>query len=84
MIALGNKVQVVDHPVVQHLLTKLRDYQTQSPDFRRYSITLSQYLIYEASRQMIVRELAVETPVGQAKGSALTDYVILAPVLRAG
>jgi len=57
MIALNNKVQVVDHPVVQHLLTKLRDYQTQSPDFRRYSITLSQYLVYEAARQMTVREL---------------------------
>ncbi len=84
MIALNSKVQVVDHPVVQHLLTKLRDYQTQSPDFRRYSITLSQYLVYEAARQMTVRELEVETPVGQAKGSSLTDYVILAPVLRAG
>lgn len=84
MIALEKQVQVVDHPVVQHLLTRLRDYQTQPSDFRRYSLSLSQYLFYEAARQMNVRDVEVETPVGNAEGRSLTDYVIIAPVLRAG
>lgn len=84
MIAVDSKVQVIDHPVVQHLLTRLRDYQTAPHRFRRYAISLSEYLVYEASRAMVSRPVAVETPVGPAKGTALTDYVILAPVLRAG
>jgi len=84
MIAVDNKVQVIEHPVVQHLLTRLRDYQTAPHKFRRYSLSLSEYLVYEAARFINFREVGVETPVGPAKGQALSDYVILAPVLRAG
>ncbi len=84
MIATDSKVNVVDHPVVQHLLTKLRDYQTAPHKFRRYSISLSEHLVYEAARAVGCREVGVETPVGPAKGTSMTDYVILAPVLRAG
>lgn len=84
MIALDKQVQVVDHPLVQHLLTKIRDYQTAPHKFRRYAISLSEHLVYEACRAMKTREVGVETPVGPAKGVSMTDYVILAPVLRAG
>jgi uracil phosphoribosyltransferase len=84
MIALSNKVKVAEHPVVQHLLSRIRDQQTSSPDFRRYSISLSQYLVYEATRNIGTRDIVIETPVAQAKGKALQDYIILAPVLRAG
>ena len=84
MIALQEQVQVVDHPVVQHLLTRLRDYHTAPHKFRRYSIALSEHLVYEACRSMKCRDVNVETPVGPAKGHSMTDYVVLAPVLRAG
>jgi len=84
MIAQGNKVQIVDHPLAQHLLTRLRAYQTAPHQFRRYALELSDFLVYEAARQMNVRETGVETPVGPAKGAVLSDYVIIAPVLRAG
>lgn len=84
MIALQEQVQVVDHPVVQHLLTRLRDYHTAPHKFRRYSVALSEHLVYEACRTMNCRDVNVETPVGPAKGHSMTDYVVLAPVLRAG
>jgi uracil phosphoribosyltransferase len=84
MIAQGSKVQVVDHPLAQHLLTRLRAHQTAPHQFRRYALEFSDFLVYEAARQMAVRKVAVETPVGPAEGAALSDYVILAPVLRAG
>lgn len=79
-----SSVQVCDHPLVQQLLTKIRDYQVPSSDFRRRARQLSFYLAYEAMRDLGVRESGVETPLGPCKGTVLSDYVILAPVLRAG
>ena len=47
-------------------------------------IPLSAYLVFEAMRELSTRESGIETPLGPARGVTLTDYVILAPVLRAG
>ena len=80
----ASNVQVCKHPLVQQHLTKLRDYQTPSIEFRRTAIQLGQALAYEAMRDLNFREASVETPVGPATGVALSDYVIIAPVLRAG
>lgn len=77
-------VQVCDHPIVQYYLTRLRDYQTPSSEFRRIAIQMSKALAYEALRDLHAREAGVETPLGPAQGVVLNDYVVLAPVLRAG
>lgn len=77
-------VQICNHPLVQQLLTKLRDYQTPSGEFRRRAKQISRYLVYEAMRDLNVRSAGVETPLGPAKGCQLSDYIILAPILRAG
>lgn len=77
-------VKVVKHPLVQELLTTLRDYETPSHEFRENAFQLSRYLVYEAMTELGTRAVGVETPIGPAKGTALTDYVIFAPVLRAG
>jgi len=78
------KVKVCDHPLAQQVLTRLRDYQTPTGEFRRRAIQFSRYLVYEAMRDLNIREIGVETPLGPAKGCVLSDYLILAPVLRAG
>lgn len=75
---------VAKHPLVQHNLTKLRDYQTPSAEFRTCALQLGRYLVYEAMGTLNIRASGVETPIGPAKGSVLSDYVILAPILRAG
>jgi uracil phosphoribosyltransferase len=80
----ATNVQVCDHPVVQQYLTRLRDYQTPSPEFRRNAVYLSRALSYEAMRDLTAREAGVETPVGMGKGVVLSDYVVIAPILRAG
>lgn len=77
-------VKIVNHPLVQNLLTRLRDYQTPSSEFRHKSLQLSHFLIYEAASDLNSRQTGIETPIAQAKGIALSDYVILAPILRAG
>ncbi len=77
-------VKVVNHPLAQSALTRLRDYQTATTEFRQRALQLSRFLVYEAAADLNSRQTGVETPIGPAKGSVLSDYVILAPVLRAG
>ncbi len=77
-------VHVVDHPLSQQILTRLRDYQTPTSEFRRRAAQLSHFLAYEAMRDLNMRESGVETPLGPAKGVVLSDYVVIAPILRAG
>lgn len=79
-----SKIKVASHPLVQQLLTRLRDYQTPSSEFRHRACQMSRHLMYEAFADLGTREIGVETPVGSAKGTVLSDYLILAPVLRAG
>lgn len=45
---------------------------------------MSRFLIYEAMRELSTRPAGVETPIGPATGVVLTDYIVLAPILRAG
>ncbi len=79
-----SSVKVANHPLVQQILTRIRDYQTPTGEFRQKALQLSKFLVYEAMSELTTREVGVQTPVGAAKGLALTDYLILAPVLRAG
>ena len=76
---------VVDHPLISHKLTILRDKNTDSPTFRRLADELVTLLAYEATRQVRVSELDVETPVGPARGVRLaTPKPLVVPILRAG
>lgn len=77
-------VTVIDHPLAQQLLTRLRDYTTPTHEFRQKALLLSQFLAYEAMRDLNKKEAGVETPLGPAKGVVLNDYVVIAPILRAG
>lgn len=77
-------VAVIDHPLAQQQLTRLRDYQTTTSEFRRRSRLLSGMLAYEAMSDLVAREAGVETPLGPAKGVVISDYVVVAPILRAG
>lgn len=84
MVSTDTKVNVISHPLVQKTLTGLRDLHTPSPEFRALAQRLSYFLAYEALKDLNVRSVGVETPVGPGTGVVLTDYIILAPVLRAG
>jgi uracil phosphoribosyltransferase len=76
---------VVDHPLVAHKLTAMRDARTDSPAFRRLSDELVTLLAYEATRRIRVEQVQVSTPVGQAGGVRLAKPVpLVVPVLRAG
>jgi uracil phosphoribosyltransferase len=75
----------VDHPLVAHKLTTLRDVQTASPEFRRLTEELVTLLAYEATRDVRVAKVSVTTPVAMAEGSHLSrPRPLVVPILRAG
>jgi uracil phosphoribosyltransferase len=76
---------VVDHPLVAHKLTTLRDERTDSPTFRRLADELVTLLAYEATRDVRVAPVEIATPVAPTTGLALTPpRPLVVPILRAG
>ena len=79
------ELRVVDHPLVAHKLTVLRDEATDSPTFRRLTEELVTLLAYEATRQVRTSPHTVITPVAPALGVKLTrPRPLVVPILRAG
>ena len=82
---MGMLTTVVDHPLVAHKLTAMRDVRTGSPAFRQLSDELTTLLGYEATRTIAVAPRQVQTPVGTADGVELALPVpLIVPILRAG
>ncbi|WP_066375625.1 uracil phosphoribosyltransferase [Herbidospora mongoliensis] len=79
------ETHVVDHPLVSHKLTTLRDVRTDSPTFRRLADELVTLLAYEATREVRVSEVTVETPLTTTRGVRLSRPTpLVVPILRAG
>ncbi|MFO7618490.1 MAG: uracil phosphoribosyltransferase [Thermoplasmata archaeon] len=79
-----SKVTVIDHPLVKHKLTHLRDRNTQHFVFRELVNELSYLMVYEATRCLATRKKDVETPLARTSSDVLDESVIIVPVLRAG
>jgi uracil phosphoribosyltransferase len=76
---------VIDHPLVSHKLTTLRDVRTDSPTFRRLADELVTLLAYEATRNVRVEAVEVDTPLMRTTGVRLARPIpLVVPVLRAG
>jgi uracil phosphoribosyltransferase len=79
------RLQVVEHPLVAHKLTVLRDERTESPTFRLLADELVTLLAYEATRDARVAPVRITTPVGPANGVKLSaPKPLVVPILRAG
>ena len=77
-------VTVVDHPLVARHLSVLRDRATPSSDFRRRLSDISMLLLFEALRDLRVREDRIDTPLEQTGGMRLADEIVVIAILRAG
>jgi uracil phosphoribosyltransferase len=79
------RVLEVDHPLVAHKLTVLRDKTTPSPVFRQLTEELVTLLAYEATRDVRTHPVEIETPVTRTVGTAFTKPTpLVVPILRAG
>lgn len=86
LVRVGSgRVQVLEHPLVQHLVRSLRDARTPGPEFGRLTAELSRFVAYEALRDAPLREATVDTPlVSGAPARVLDEEYLVVPILRAG
>lgn len=63
---MENQVFVMDHPLIQHKLTFLRDKNTGSKEFRELVGEIAMLMCYEATRDLPLQEVHIETPMGEA------------------
>ena len=79
------KVTVVDHPLVQHKLSLMRDIHTPSSTFRQLLREISMLLGFEITRDLPLTTREVETPLVKMDAPVLADKkLVLVPILRAG
>lgn len=79
------QVQVVDHPLIQHKLSILRDKSTGPKEFRELVDEIALLMAYEVTRDMPLEEVEVETPMGKARCRTIKGKKLgVVPVLRAG
>jgi len=80
-----SKVVVIDHPLIQHKLTLIRDKNTGSKDFRALVKEISMLMGYEITRDLQLQEIEIETPVCKTKSMAIAGKKLgIVPILRAG
>lgn len=80
-----DRVTVVDHPMVQHKLSKLRNKDTSSKDFRALVRELAMFEGYEATRDLALEDVEVETPICKTTCKQVAGKkMVIVPILRAG
>ncbi|MCA9175906.1 MAG: uracil phosphoribosyltransferase [Planctomycetales bacterium] len=79
-----NSSIAVNHPLIQHHLTRLRDQTTPPEEFRHLVQRLAVLLAYEATKDLELSAAAVRTPLVEMQGARLRDRIALVPILRAG
>lgn len=78
-------VTVVDHPLVQHKLTLMRDKRRSTKGFRQLLNEIGMLLLYEVTRDLPLEEVEIETPLAPMRAPMLAGKkLVLAPILRAG
>ena len=81
----SGKLHVLDHPLIQHKITYIRDINTGPKEFRELVDEVAMLMAYEVTRDMPMKEIEVETPICKAKGNVISGKKVgIVPILRAG
>lgn len=82
---MASNIHVIDHPLVQHKLSIMRDKNTTSYDFRSLIREISMLMGYEVLRDLPMEEVEIETPLEKMKTKVLSGKkMCIVPILRAG
>src|SRR6056297_3534721 len=80
-----SKVQVIDHPLVQHKLTLIRDKTTGPKEFRELVNEVSTLMAYEVTRDLPLEQVNIDTPIVKATFNKISCKKLgIVPILRAG
>ena len=77
-------VHVMDHPLIMHKISILRDKNTDTKEFRKLAYEISLLMGYECTRDLTLVEHPIETPMGATVGHFIDKQVAIVPILRAG
>ena len=78
-------LHVMDHPLIQHKVSLMRDRETGTKDFRELLEEISMLMAYEVTRDLPLKEVEIETPVCRAKTKVISGKKLaVVPILRAG
>ncbi len=79
------QVKVIDHPLIQHKLTLIRDIRTGTKDFRELLEEVAMLMAYELTRDLPLEETEIETPVARCRTKVIAGKKLgVVPILRAG
>ena len=76
--------QQIDHPCIQHKLSIIRDVDTGHKRFRELATEITQFLCYEALKNIKVKKVTVQTPIAEAACHKIDTDLVVVPILRAG
>lgn len=81
---MSGKLVILNHPLIHHKLSLVRDENTGTKDFRQTVAEIAMLMAYEITRDLPTRKVSVKTPVGIAETRVLAKEVVIVPILRAG
>ena len=85
VMEMDNQIFVMDHPLIQHKLTFLRDKHTGTKEFRALVSEIATLMCYEATRDLPLQEVEIETPMCKATTKVIAGRKLaFVPILRAG
>ena len=76
--------KIVEHPLIKIKLSRMRNKNTDSRDFRSNLLELSQFMSFEVTKDLKLTTFEIETPLAKTNGYKLETPVVLVPILRAG
>lgn len=78
-------VTVMEHPLIIHKISKMRDVKTSSKEFREYVNEIAMLMGYEVTRDLPMEEVEIQTPIALAKTKIISGKKLaVVPILRAG
>ncbi|KYD19866.1 MAG: uracil phosphoribosyltransferase [Caldibacillus debilis] len=79
------KVHILDHPLIQHKLTHIRQKDTGTKEFRELVDEIATLMAFEATRDLPLDEVEIETPISKTKAKVISGKKLgIVPILRAG
>ena len=76
--------ELIEHPCVQHKLAIIRDVETGHKRFRELATEITEFICYEALKNIKTKEISVQTPVAVATCRKIDTDIVVVPILRAG
>ena len=81
---MNSQATILRHPLIEHKLSLLRDRDTNNKLFRETLDELSYLILYEITRDLLLRPVRIHTPLAPCDVQQLAEQVLLVPILRAG